>query len=400
MEAIQAILVVRLGTSYNDSREKTIGAVERAVAEAFPAYEVRRAFTSQRIIDKLKKRDQRSIDNLKEALDRAAADGIKSLIVQPTHLMDGFEYMDVKAEVEANQGRFERLALGAPLLASEADLDAVIRAMAGELGGYDDGKTALCLMGHGTDAASNQVYQKMQDRMIAVGYANYYIGTVEAQPDLQAVIEKLGAQKHYQRAVLQPLMVVAGDHANQDMAGEEEDSWKSQFVASGNFESVDCQIAGLGEIDAIQQIYVAHTKAAIDSLGDIATTASADSDVLADGTYSAKFDTDSSMFHVNEAYDGRGTLTVKNGKMTLHIVMPSQNIVNLFLGTAEDAQKDGAKLIQPTTEEVTYSDGSKEEVYAFDVPVEALDQEFDLALIGTKGKWYDHKVSVSDAKAE
>ena len=201
MEPRQAILVVSFGTSYNDSREKTIGAVERAVAEAFPAYEVRRAFTSQRIIDKLKKRDQRSIDNLKEALDRAAADGIKSLIVQPTHLMDGFEYMDVKAEVEANQGRFERLALGAPLLASEADLDAVILAMAGELGGYDDGKTALCLMGHGTDAASNQVYQKMQDRMIAGGYANYYIGTVEAQPDLQAVIEKLGAQKHYQRAV-------------------------------------------------------------------------------------------------------------------------------------------------------------------------------------------------------
>lgn len=159
MEPRQAILVVSFGTSYNDSREKTIGAVERAVAEAFPAYEVRRAFTSQRIIDKLKKRDQRSIDNLKEALDRAVADGIKSLIVQPTHLMDGFEYMDVKAEVEANQGRFERLALGAPLLASEADLDAVIRAMTGELGGYDDGKTALCLMGHGTDAASNQVYQ-------------------------------------------------------------------------------------------------------------------------------------------------------------------------------------------------------------------------------------------------
>jgi 3-isopropylmalate/(R)-2-methylmalate dehydratase large subunit len=123
-------------------------------------------------------------------------------------------------------------------------------------------------------------------------------------------------------------------------------------------------------------------------------------EALADGTYSAKFDTDSGMFHVNEAYDGRGTLTVKNGKMTLHIVMPSQNIVNLFLGTAEDAQKDGAKLIQPTTEEVTYSDGSKEEVYAFDVPVEALEKEFDLALIGTKGKWYDHKVSVSDTQAE
>ena len=250
MEPRQAILVVSFGTSYNDSPEKTIGAVERAVAEAFPTYEVRRAFTSQRIIDKLKKRDQRSIDNLKEALDRAAADGIKSLIVQPTHLMDGFEYMDVKAEVEANQGRFERLTLGAPLLASEADLDAVILAMAGELGGYDDGKTALCLM----------VYQKMQDRMIAGGYANYYIGTVEAQPDLQAVIEKLGAQKHYQRAVLQPLMVVAGDHANQDMAGEEEDSWKSRLERAGY--QVECRIRGLGEVEAIRKLYVAHVREA------------------------------------------------------------------------------------------------------------------------------------------
>ena len=260
MEMKQAILVVSFGTSYNDSREKTIGAIEHAVAEAFPAYEVRRAFTSQRIIDKLKKRDQISIDNLKEALDRAAADGMKRLIVQPTHLMDGFEYMDVKAEVEANQGRFDRLSLGAPLLASESDLDAVIQAMAGELGECDDGRTALCLMGHGTDAASNQVYQKMQDRMIAGGYANYYIGTVEAQPDLQAVIRKLGEQKHYQRAVLQPLMVVAGDHANQDMAGEQEDSWKNRLERAGY--QVECRIRGLGEVEAVRRLYVAHVREA------------------------------------------------------------------------------------------------------------------------------------------
>ena len=115
-------------------------------------------------------------------------------------------------------------------------------------------------MGHGTDAASNQVYQKMQDRMIAGGYANYYIGTVEAQPDLQAVIEKLGAQKHSQRAVLQPLMVVAGDHANQDMAGEEEDSWKSRLERAGY--QVECRIRGLGEIEAIRKLYVAHVREA------------------------------------------------------------------------------------------------------------------------------------------
>lgn len=119
---------------------------------------------------------------------------------------------------------------------------------------------------------------------------------------------------------------------------------------------------------------------------------------LEDGVYTAEFDTDSSMFHVNEADNGCGTLTVKDGKMTMHIRLVSKKIVNLYVGTAADAEKDGAELLQPTSEEVTYSDGTTEEVYAFDVPVEALDQEFDLAILGTKGTWYDHKVSVSDVQ--
>ena len=260
MEPRQAILVVSFGTSYNDSREKTIGAVERAVAEAFPAYEVRRAFTSQRIIDKLKKRDQRSIDNLKEALDRAAADGIKSLIVQPTHLMDGFEYMDVKAEVEANQGRFERLALGAPLLASEADLDAVIRAMAGELGGYDDGKTALCLMGHGTDAASNQVYQKMQDRMIAGGYAKLLHRNRGGAAGFTGGDREIGRAETLSEGSAAAAHGGCRRHANQDMAGEEEDSWKSRLERAGY--QVECRIRGLGEVEAIRKLYVAHVREA------------------------------------------------------------------------------------------------------------------------------------------
>ena len=265
----------------------------------------------------------------------------------------------------------------------------------------EDG-TAFVFMGHGTSHTAKVSYSQMSTQMEKLGYDNVFIGTVEGEPEVTSCenVMKAVREAGYTKVILRPLMVVAGDHANNDMAGEDDDSWKSQFLANGAFDSVDCQIAGLGGIDAIEQIYVAHTKAVIDFLGDIVTTASADDTALADGTYSAKFDTDSSMFHVNEAYDGRGTLTVKDGKMTLHIVMPSQNIVNLFLGTAEDAQKDGAKLIQPTTEEVTYSDGTTEEVYAFDVPVEALDEEFDLALIGTKGTWYDHKVSVSDAKEE
>ena len=413
------LLVVSFGTSFNDSRAEDIGGVEKALQEANPDWSVRRAFTAQIIINHVQARDGEKIDNVEQALNRAVENGVKNLVVQPTHLMHGAEYDELVEALDSYKDKFETVTVAEPLLGEVGDDAAVVNedkaavaeaitAEAVKTAGFDsleaakeDG-TAFVFMGHGTSHTAKVSYSQMATQMEKLGYDNVFIGTVEGEPEETACENVIAAVKEagYTKVILRPLMVVAGDHANNDMAGDDEDSWKSQFVASGNFESVDCQIAGLGEIDAIQQIYVAHTKAAIDSLGDIATTASADSDVLADGTYSAKFDTDSSMFHVNEAYDGRGTLTVKNGKMTLHIVMPSQNIVNLFLGTAEDAQKDGAKLIQPTTEEVTYSDGSKEEVYAFDVPVEALEKEFDLALIGTKGKWYDHKVSVSDAQAE
>ena len=259
-------------------------------------------------------------------------------------------------------------------------------------------------MGHGTSHSAKVSYSQMAAQMKDLGYENVYIGTVEGEPEETAcenVIEDVAADG-YTNVVLRPLMVVAGDHANNDMAGDDEDSWKSQFEASGNFEKIDTQIAGLGEIAEIQQIYVDHAKAAIDSVGTEQTTAaSADTtEDLADGTYTAKFNTDSSMFHVNEAKDGCGELTVKDGKMTMHISLVSKKIVNLFVGTAEDAKKDGAELLQPTTDTVTYSDGTTEEVYGFDVPVEALDQEFDLAILGTKGEWYDHKVSVSDPQKQ
>ena len=413
------LLVVSFGTSFNDSRAEDIGGVEKALQEANPDWSVRRAFTAQIIINHVQARDGEKIDNVEQALDRAVENGVKNLVVQPTHLMHGAEYDELVDALDGYKDKFETVTIAEPLLGEvgsdatvvnedKAAVAEAITAEAVKTAGFDSLKaakedgTAFVFMGHGTSHTAKVSYSQMATQMEKLGYDNVFIGTVEGEPEETACENVIAAVKEagYTKVILRPLMVVAGDHANNDMAGDDDDSWKSQFVASGNFESVDCQIAGLGEIDAIQQIYVAHTKAAIDSLGDIATTASADSDVLADGTYSAKFDTDSSMFHVNEAYDGCGTLTVKNGKMTLHIVMPSQNIVNLFLGTAEDAQKDGAKLIQPTTEEVTYSDGSKEEVYAFDVPVEALEKEFDLALIGTKGKWYDHKVSVSDTQAE
>ena len=413
------LLVVSFGTSFNDSRAEDIGGVEKALQEANPDWSVRRAFTAQIIINHVQARDGEKIDNIEQALNRAVENGVKNLVVQPTHLMHGAEYDELVEALDRYKDKFETVTVAEPLLGEVGDDAAVVNedkaavaeaitAEAVKTAGFDsleaakeDG-TAFVFMGHGTSHTAKVSYSQMATQMEKLGYDNVFIGTVEGEPEETACENVIAAVKEagYTKVILRPLMVVAGDHANNDMAGDDDDSWKSQFVASGNFESVDCQIAGLGEIDAIQQIYAAHTKAAIESLGSATLSSASRSEALADGTYSAKFDTDSGMFHVNEAYDGRGTLTVKNGKMTLHIVMPSQNIVNLFLGTAEDAQKDGAKLIQPTTEEVTYSDGSKEEVYAFDVPVEALDQEFDLALIGTKGKWYDHKVSVSDAQVK
>ena len=413
------LLVVSFGTSFNDSRAEDIGGVEKALQEANPDWSVRRAFTAQIIINHVQARDGEKIDNVEQALDRAVENGVKNLVVQPTHLMHGAEYDELVEALDEYKDKFETVTVAEPLLGEVGDDAAVVNedkaavaeaitAEAVKTAGFasleaakEDG-TAFVFMGHGTSHTAKVSYSQMATQMEKLGYDNVFIGTVEGEPEETACENVIAAVKEagYTKVILRPLMVVAGDHANNDMAGDDDDSWKSQFVASGNFESVDCQIAGLGGIDAIQQIYAAHTKAAIESLGSAMLSSASKSEALADGTYSAKFDTDSGMFHVNEAYDGRGTLTVKGGKMTLHIVMPSQNIVNLFLGTAEDAQKDGAKLIQPTTEEVTYSDGSKEEVYAFDVPVEALDQEFDLALIGTKGKWYDHKVGVSDAKAE
>ena len=258
-----AILVVSFGTSYNESRDATIGATEAAIQAAFPQYEVRRAFTSQIIIDKLAERDGLEIDNVTQALDRAAADGIKNLIVQPTHLMDGFEYNDLKDELANYEDLFDQIILGEPLLTSDSDFEAVISAITADTASYDDGKTAVVFMGHGTEADSNAVYVRLQEMISADGFDNYFIGTVEATPSLDDVIAALDG-KEYTRVVLEPLMVVAGDHANNDMAGDEDDSWKS--ILTGKGYEVECILEGLGQKPAIQEIYVDHVKAAADQL--------------------------------------------------------------------------------------------------------------------------------------
>lgn len=259
------LLAVSFGTSYNDSRRRTIGAIEDALEEAFPEYSVRRGFTSQIIIDRVKSRDQIEIDNVTQALERAASNGVKRLVVQPTHLMNGLEYNDLVDEVAAYSDAFQEVTVGEPLLTSDEDFQKVIQAVVNSTAEYDDGQTAICLMGHGTEAESNQVYGKMQEMFKEAGYANYYVGTVEASPSLDDVMAAV-KEGEYENVVLMPLMIVAGDHANNDMAGDEEGSWKRTFEDAGY--QVTCILKGLGELEEIQQIFAEHAQAAMDSLSE------------------------------------------------------------------------------------------------------------------------------------
>ena len=410
------LLVVSFGTSFNESRATDIGGIEKALQEAYPDWSVRRAFTSQIIINHIQARDEEVIDNVEQALARAKANGVKNLIVQPTHLMHGSEYDDLVDAVTAVSGDFVSVRIAEPLLGEvgtdasviNEDKEAVAKAVVAQTvadAGFEsleaaaqDG-TAFVFLGHGTAHVAKVTYNQMQTQMEALGYANVFIGTVEGEPEdtaCEAVIEKV-SKAGYKKVILRPLMVVAGDHAHNDMAGDEEDSWKSMFTASGNFDRVDCQIAGLGRIADVEAVYAAHTEAAV---GTEPESESAAADTLPDGVYKATFTTDGSMFHVNEAYDNKGTLTVKDSEMNIHVTLVSKKILKLYPGTAEDAQKEGAVLLEPTIDEVTYSDGTTEEVYGFDIPVPAIGQEFDCALVGEKGKWYDHKVIVTDPAAE
>ena len=278
------LLVVSFGTSFNDSRAKDIGGIEKALQAAYPDWSVRRAFTAQIIINHVQARDDEKIDNMDQALQRAVDNGVKNLIVQPTHLMHGAEYDELTEAVESYKDKFESVKIAEPLLGEvgtdetavnedKAEVAEAITSEAVKTAGFDsldaakeDG-TAFVFMGHGTSHTANISYSQMQAQMNDLGYDNVFIGTVEGEPEntaCEAVIEKL-KDAGYKKVILRPLMVVAGDHANNDMAGDDDDSWKSQFEASGAFDSIDTQIAGLGGIDAIQQIYVAHTQAAIDA---------------------------------------------------------------------------------------------------------------------------------------
>ena len=279
------LLVVSFGTSFNASRAADIKGIEDALQAAYPDWSVRRAFTAQIIINHVQARDGEKIDNMQQAMDRAVENGVKNLVVQPTHLMHGAEYDEMMEMIDSYRDKFESVAVAEPLLGEvgadaaviNSDKEAVAKAITAAAvkdAGFDSldaaaaEKTAFVFMGHGTSHTAKISYSQMQTTMQTLGYDNVFIGTVEGEPEETAcenVIEAVKAAG-YTKVVLRPLMVVAGDHANNDMAGADDDSWLSQFKASGAFEEVDTQIAGLGEISDIQQLYIAHTKAAIESL--------------------------------------------------------------------------------------------------------------------------------------
>ena len=277
------LLVVSFGTSFNDSRVADIKSIEDALQEANPDWSVRRAFTAQIIINHIQARDGEKIDNMEQALERAVANGVKQLVVQPTHLMHGAEYDEMCAAIDKVRDKFESVEIAEPMLGEvgsdatviNADKEAVAKAVVAAAlseSGYEstaaakEAGVAYVLMGHGTAHVAKVTYSQMAAQMDKLGYENVFIGTVEGEPEDTSCEAVIAAVKEagYTTVVLRPLMVVAGDHANNDMAGADEDSWKTMFEAAGF--TVNCQISGLGRIADVQALYVAHAKAAIDAI--------------------------------------------------------------------------------------------------------------------------------------
>lgn len=254
----KAILVVSFGTTFKETREKTIGAIERCIQEAYPEYSVRRCFTSGMIISRLFKRDGLKIDNPEEAFQKAAGEGIREIVVQPTHLMDGNEYNKLMAVAENYKDKFEKMTVGAPLLTDEEDFGIIADAILNHLPVQGE-KCAVLLMGHGTDAPSNAVYRRMEECLHKAGAKDHYIATVEGEPEIDDVLPIL-KEKGYEKVILSPFMIVAGDHATNDLAGDEEDSWKSILVREGY--EVGTVLRGIGEWEEVQKLFVKHAGSA------------------------------------------------------------------------------------------------------------------------------------------
>ena len=392
------LLVVSFGTSFNDNRVATIKAIEDDMAAAFPDCDVRRGFTANTIIEHIYRRDGEQIDDVKEALDRAVKAGVKNLLVQPTHLMNGFEYGDLRNLLEKKYAdKFDSIKIGAPLLTSDEDFTEVAMAMVNATkDAVKDDKTAVCWMGHGTSADSNSIYARMQEEMKAAGYDNYFIGTVEAAPTAEDLV-KLVKEGGYEKVILRPMMIVAGDHANNDMADEKDpESWYSVFTAAG-LEVVECQISGLGEIKAIRDLLAEHAKAAVDlkDVADIITSQpnpenpdnAEEPEALADGTYAVEVECEQSMFKIDSC-----ELTVKDGVMTAKLVLGSESFDKMFVGS-----KNAAKLAAEGAVEGVAADGKT----TFTLSVAELDKALDYAAHSVKkDEWYDRTLTFLSPAAE
>lgn len=261
------LLVVSFGTKYQETRENTIGAIERKLEQVFSDYDVHRSFTSQTVIRLIRQSEGVKVDSVSEAMESFVKEGTEQVVVLPTHFMDGREYHKLVEQVQCFQNEIADIRIGSPLVRedSEEDKKEVCRALATFTQKYRDEKTAVCLMGHGTDVKANRIYARLQEIFRESGYHDLYIGTVEAYPQAEDVLRQL-QKKQYSRVVLEPLMIVAGDHAIHDMAGDVEASWKSLFEKEGY--EVDCVMKGMGEIEEIRDIFVRHAEELIRSSGN------------------------------------------------------------------------------------------------------------------------------------
>lgn len=255
----QAVLIVSFGTSYHESRKKHIEAIEKALEDQLKEYTIRRAFTSRKIIEILKERDELEIDGVTESLDRLKTEGFEKVLIQPTLVMGGEEYDRMLADIEAFKDQFEKLAVGKPLLADEEDYQRLLTILAEDTLEYNLDGTEIIFMGHGTEHPANCAYERLAQQLKERGFHRYHVGTVEAEPSFETMKEEV-MKTDSKRLILQPLMIVAGDHAHNDMAGRDADSWKSQLESEGY--EVICRLKGLGELKGIQQIFVEHAKEA------------------------------------------------------------------------------------------------------------------------------------------
>lgn len=373
------LLAVSFGTSFHDNRVATIGAVEAALARAFPDYAVRRAFTSEVILEHIFRRDGIAMDDVPAALERARANGVEDLLVQPTHLMNGYEYGDLVAALRRYEPYFHTLRIGAPILSGDDDFsqvaDAVVRATARLAG---DGKTAVCCMGHGSPAAANGVYPKLQRVFAEKGYPNYFVGTVEAVPTAEDLLEMVRAGG-YARVVLRPLMLVAGDHAHNDMADAQDPaSWYRRFADAGL--EVRCEVQGLGALPEIQALLVRHAKNAkpLSETG-IAVEPNPENEApraLPDGDYTIRVDSDATMFQVADC-----TLSIRSGVMEARLTLSGAGYDAVSAGSRQTADAAGRQT--------------------FTVPVARLDAPLPYAAHAVRsGKWFDRALTFRSATAK